>query len=178
MKYFKIAPYLIIITIISVSFLLMSTTPLTVNSSNKDNIELTNNLNVPACAPHAGWKEVEVWYRTSGNYTVQYSDLVSGVDPDHDMTWGCGSLDLDEDGGGWECNRTATYFYATGATYCQHIAVASYLTPTQGNPVTHTIDFRVKDDEGHVSNWGGITLVIKWRAFVDTSEPYNPCNNQ
>ncbi|MDD4373728.1 MAG: hypothetical protein PHG67_07405 [Bacteroidales bacterium] len=123
-----------------------------------------------------GWKEVNVYQRLSGVYYIKYSDLVSGIDPDHHLTYGCGYLDINNNTVGWDCNVTETWFSASGALpHCEYIKVTSNSTPTPGNHAIHTINIRVKDDEGEESNWGGITLNIFYTPFPSASQPQHPC---
>jgi hypothetical protein len=125
---------------------------------------------------NVGWKEVNVYHRLSGVYYIKYSDLVSGINPDHNLTYGCGYLDINKNTEGWDCNVTAAWFSAYGAyPHCEYIKVTSNSTPTPGNHAIHTIDIRVKDDEGEESNWGGITLNIYYTAFPSASQPVAPC---
>ncbi len=124
------------------------------------------------------WKTVNVNFTLSGHYVVQYSDMVSGMDPSHHMTWGCGNIDLGSGSSGWDCSATSTYFSVSGADYCQFLYVTSDLTPLPGQPVIHTIDLRVRDNEGDESNWAGLTLVINYVQNPSSSEPANPCDFQ
>jgi len=94
------------------------------------------------------------------------------------MRWGCGYLDIDPSTESWDCNVTTSYFSANGASDCQYIKISSDLTPTQGRDVTHTIDIRVRDEEGDESNRGGITLIIHYTPYPEASEPLNPCYGQ
>jgi len=172
MKSFKSLYILLALVFISVAF--MSFIPSANSINNKNNTQLvtpdpgeTNDLSV-------GWKTVEVDQRESGNYYVKYSDIVSGMDPNN-PTWGCGYLDIDPNTSGWNCEITTPYFHASGGDNCEYIYVHSYCTPAPGNPVTHTIDIKVRDSQGNESNQGGITLIIDYTANPSTSEPNSPC---
>ena len=104
--------------------------------------------------------------------------MVTNLAPNHTMSWGCGHLDVDKPTGGWQCNVTKQYYTASGSDGCEYIYLHSLIVPTAGNPlVTHTIDVRVVDDQGEVSNFGGITLKIHYNSTPDATEPVNPCNS-
>ncbi len=123
-----------------------------------------------------GWKTVNVYYRTNGDYYVLYSDLVSGMDPNHTMTWGCGNLDLDPNIPGWNCSVTRTWFYASGSEGCEYIFIHSLGIPDPIHPIVrHTIDIKVKDDQGDESNWGAITFIIHYTSTPGVGEPMAPC---
>jgi len=168
-----------IFPIIILAVFLMSFIPM----SDKDIKQETATELVPSELPPAptislDWKTVNVNFTLSGHYVVQYSDMVSGMDPNHHMTWGCGNIDLSPGSSGWDCSASSTYFSVSGADYCQFLYVTSNLTPTPGQPVYHTIDLRVRDDEGDESNQAGITLVINYVQNPSSSEPANPCDFQ
>ncbi len=159
------------IVLLLVAMIFMSFIPF----AKKDiNTNKTNKINITAANLWVGWKTVDVTYRTSGNYIVKYADLVS-LDPGHSITWGCGYLDIDKLTAGFQCSVTRDYYTATGANSCEYIYVHSLATPLPGETVVNTIDVRVMDDQGVISNWGGITLNIHNNGNPDNSEPVNPC---
>jgi len=168
----------ILSTIIAAIFL-MSFIPMSERTINTETpIELAPSELPPASGLTVGWKTVNVNFTLSGHYVVQYSDMVSGMDPNHHMTWGCGNIDLSPGSAGWDCSATSTYFSVAGADYCQFLYITSELTPLPGQPVIHTVDIQVRDDEGDVSNYGGLTLIINYVQNPSSSEPANPCDFQ
>lgn len=175
----KKVKHLIIAPIIFASIIFMSFIAIADNEVRQETTLEMNPLDFPVSKSiSVGWKTVNVYHRTSGNYIISYADLVSGVNPSHNMRWGCGYLDINPSTEGWDCDVTTTYFSANGANHCQYIKITSNLTPTQGNNVTHTLDIRVRDEEGDESNLGGITLIIHYTPNPDSSEPSNPCYGQ
>jgi len=123
-------------------------------------------------------KEVNVDYRTSGNYYVIYSDMVSGMNPNHTMTWGCGNLDLKPGTSDWDCSDIEPYFSAYGAEGCEYIYIHSNCVPDPEHPlVTHTINLKVKDNQGDESNEAGITFRIHYTSTPESGEPVNPCGS-
>ncbi len=172
MKSFKKLYILLALGFVSVALMSFIPSVNTVNNSN--NSQLTTPDSGETNGLQVGWKEVQVDQRASGNYYVKYSDIVSGMDPNN-PTWGCGYLDIDRPTSGWQCSITTPYYYASGGDNCEYIYVHSYLTPSPGNSVYHTIDVKVRDAQGNESNWGGITLIINYSANPSTSEPNAPC---
>jgi hypothetical protein len=174
----KKVKHLIIAPIIFVSIIFMSFIAIADNEVRQETTLEMNPLELPVSKSiSVGWKTVDVYHRISGHYIIRYADLVSGVNPSHNMRWGCEYVDIDPSSGGWDCDVTTTYFSANGAEQCQYIHVFSNSTPTQGNNAMHTIDIRVRDEEGDESNWGGITLIIHYTPNPESSEPTNPCSN-
>jgi len=131
----------------------------------------------PASGLYVSWSTVEVNFNLSGHYVVRYSNNVSGLELNHTLSWGCGYVDVQPNTSSWDCSRSETYYYDAVGTDCDYIGVTSNSTPSPGNPAIHSIDFRVKDDQGVESNWGGITLVIKYVQNPANSEPANPCSS-
>ena len=175
-KLIKVNIWAFPIMIIAILLMSFNTIP---DKDNKQeaNIDLVPSELPPASGLYVSQSTVEVNFNLSGHYVVRYSDNVSGLAPNHTISWGCGSIDVDPDASGWQCTRSETYFYAATGTDCNYIAVSSNVTPTPGTPVTHTIDFRVRDDQGEESNWGAITLVINYVENPSNSEPANPCSS-
>ena len=168
----------VLLALISISVVLMAFIP----STNSNGV-INNNSEVLATpdpsSPNnlsVAWKTINVNYRTSGNYYVLYSDLISGLESDHSMIWGCGYLDIDKNTSEWQCTVTKDYYTASGADNCEYIYVHSLAIPEPGYSATHTIDIRVLDDHGVVSTWGAITLIIHNNGIPDNSEPVNPCS--
>lgn len=164
------------IAIVLASSLLMSFNPTRVNDENQESsMEM---LQIDASEKsrdlEVGWKEVHKFQHASDTYYILYSDLISGIDPDIGLSYGCGHLDVDIVTPGWQCNVSKTYFNAYGYEGCAYIAVKSLVTPTQGNPAVHTIDFRVRDNAGTSSNNGAITLYIHYVPIPNNMQT-NPC---
>lgn len=177
MKNLKKLNILLVLIFVSVAF--MSFIPSTNSksaSNNSDKILLTPDPSSPNNL-YVGWKEVNVDYRTSGDYYVLYSDIVS-LSSGHTMTWGCGNLDLIPVTPEWDCSDVETYFSASGGEGCEYIFIHSNLPQNPNYPlVTHTIDIKVKDDQGDVSNAGGITLNIHYTPNPSNADPMDPCSN-
>ena len=176
MKNLKKLNMLLVLIFVSVAF--MSFIPSTNSNSagnNSDKVLLTPDPSSPNNL-YVGWKEVNVDYRTSGNYYVLYSDIVS-LSSGQTMTWGCGNLDLKPGTPEWDCSDVETYFSAYGSEGCEYIYIHSNCTPTPGNPAVHTINIKVKDDQGDESNAGGITFMIHYTPTPSSGEPTNPCSS-
>jgi len=168
----------LVLPIFLVSFLLMSFLPI---ESGEEIVKMktVEKISEPInCIPYANWDpvEYEVDMNSSGVYYVPYYDLVGVTgDPQCYVPAGCGYVDIDLYTEGFQCARNGYGFTAYASDRCTYIAVRSTLTPTQSDPVTHTINFRVMDEDGNVSGEGGRTLLIKWRPFVPTSVQVSPC---
>jgi hypothetical protein len=170
----------ILLALIFVSVALMSFIPSTNSNSviNNNGEKLFTPDPSASESLHVGWKEVNVNYRTSGNYYVLYSDIVSNINPDHTMTWGCGNLDLIPSSPDWDCNETKTWFSAGGSEGCAYIHIHSNCILNPNNPTAiHTLDIKVKDNQGDVSNVGGITFIIHYTATPNAGEPTSPCSS-
>ena len=172
----KIKKFIYLLTLVVPAIVLMAFNPF-VNKSNLSNENNKLLQETPPTPPniYVKWKTVDVTYRTSGNYVIQYSDMVSSDDP-ATLMWGCGYLDIDKPTPGWQCSISNSYFTASGTESCNFIYVHSYLTPDPSHPtVTHTIDVKVRNSQGVESNWGGITLIIHYSSTPDPTEDANPC---
>ncbi len=172
----KIKKFIYLLTLVVPAIVLMAFNPFV----NKSNLSNENNKLLQKTPPtptniYVSWKTVDVTYRTSGNYVIQYSDMVSSDDP-ATLMWGCGYLDIDKPTPGWQCNVTKELYTASGTTGCEYIYVHSLIAPTTPEqPVYHTIDVKVRDSRGVESNWGGITLIIHYSSTPDPTEDANPC---
>ncbi len=176
MKSFKKLYILLALVFVSVALMSFIPSANTVNNSNNSQLATPDPDEVTPL--HVDWKTVHVQYRTSGNYYVLYSDLVSGLLPDHTMTWGCGNLDLIPDTPDWDCSDIESTFSANGAEGCEYISVHSNLTPTPYNSILHIININVKDDQGVISDVpGGIHFYIDYTATPASGDPVSPCSS-
>ncbi len=174
MKSFKKLYILLALAFVSVALMSFIPSANTVNNSNNSQLTTPDPGDIHF---HVDWKTVHVQYRTSGNYYVLYSDLVSGMHPEHTMTWGCGNLDLIPDTPDWDCSDIESTFSANGAEGCEYISVHSNLVPTPYNSIFHTINIQVKDDQGDESDAGGIHLYIDYTATPASGDPVSPCSS-
>jgi hypothetical protein len=90
----------ILATIIA-AILLMSFIPMSEEAIKQEiPTELVPSELPSASSLYVSWSTIEVNFNYSGHYVVRYSDNVSGLAPNHTISWGCGNIDLDPNASG------------------------------------------------------------------------------